>query len=209
MSPTLGPKQNAGQINGIPIIVGGPKDGQVLIFNSDQAGFGDITFVDSIRLMAGSALIPDINPANFAVIVLSNGLPETSIGFTTDTEEAYFVVTMPRDWNGEGISVIIEWSTVAAVTNKGAMFEIWGRRVAAGEVNTSSLIYLDTTVVCLNGGVDFDNNTAELNLGTLTGSGRKLQLMIKRDKTGEAGDSINDEVKVTVVEIFYTRTLGG
>lgn len=197
-------------INGIKILSGRHSDLSNLDYTSaGHTGFSKSPVYDYIRLSAGSASVPDTNPANYSVNILSNGFPEISVGYSTDSEEAYWVFLMPTDWTGGtgvgALTAIIEWATTNADVSKKAIFEIWGKRIAAGVSNTTSLDLLATTTACLNGGVNFNNNTSEVNLGSMAGSGRKIQLMIKRDKTGEAGDTIPAEVKVTAIEIKYQK----
>jgi hypothetical protein len=209
MAPRLGPVKNAGQIHGIPISTNfGSYDYSVLQYNGDynKAAFGSLEIADSIRLMAGSASIPDENPANFAVNILSNGLPEISVGYSNDNQEAYFTTVLPMDWRGDNIYARVEWSTTSDDTSHGAIFEVWAALISPGDPNNSTLTYIDSTVICMNSGEEACNNSDTLDMG-IPGGGRKLLLLLKRDKTGESTDTLDAEVKVTMIEISFVKQL--
>lgn len=137
-------------------------------------------------ILAGSMKVPDSNPASYRTVILPNGIPEIIVGFvdTDSLPEAYARIPMPIGWNGGNLTLVANWMTTSA-TLGAVKLDFSMIRVGDGEnaniaLNATSVI---TSITDTNTGSYYENQSAETATFTLTGSGKNIALLVKRDNT--------------------------
>ena len=192
--------------NQFPVQLAGnhPDLSQLDYASAGHTGFCPNPTYDYLALPAGSASVPDTNPANYATNILSNNFPEISLGFsqTIGTQEGYWRLDIPEDTaTPSGYTLLAKWSTTAA-TAATCSFLIYIDAIADGETNLSALTTLRATITDTNNGANYTNKSAESSTFYVNGTGKSFLIKAKR----ATNDALAAEAKLLSLILKCVRT---